>query len=177
MTSSQVYYERAQLLKRLFRTGRKRGHPPVPTLDRLVKLMKQGSAEHGFLACLYFAGANADHPYLLRNKEIAIGISVLPEDAEKSGLCKRHPNQQEVVFVLRGSMLLQLHQRRRTVGKVLGKGDVVIIKKGQCHRILPYAPPSNEAVYLFAKTNPAAEPREDNCHCFTLGRKHRPISK
>ncbi|MBN1561380.1 cupin domain-containing protein [candidate division KSB1 bacterium] len=130
-------------------------------LDPLVKLMKEKSREHPILSSFYFAGGLQVHPYFLWNDRFAIGIAVLPEDSAKAGRPKQHPQQTEVLFVLDGKIRLNLKNEVNVEEKVLSAGDVFVIAKGSCHWIEPVK--STDAVYVFAKTRPLAEPREEDC--------------
>lgn len=87
-----------------------------------------------------------------------MGIAVLPEDAAKAGLWKKHPHQQEVIFVLQGALRLIIDDRPEDV---VGEGELRVIEKGQCHRIVPAE--DEHGVYLFCKTNPAKEIMAENC--------------
>ena len=120
----------------MMRTDGKDGLTAIP-LDCLVSLMKERSAQQSFLSSLYFAGAEGDHPYFVKNERIAVGLSVLPEDRAKTELTKKHPHQQEVIFVLHGELILEVDENGTAVQKRLGVGSVSVIEKGQCHRILP----------------------------------------
>jgi hypothetical protein len=61
------------------------------SLENLVGLMRRESQLQPDLSSLYFAGADVDHPFFLENDRLALGISVLPEDAEKAGQVKQRP--------------------------------------------------------------------------------------
>jgi mannose-6-phosphate isomerase-like protein (cupin superfamily) len=159
---SRDYVDRERLLREAFSVNDE-GTPnygPVP-LARLVALMKRESVSNGALSCMYFAGAREDHPYFLATDRLAIGISVLPEDSEKAGVSKRHPNQREVIFVASGRLRLELQESGSRVERVLDAGDVVVIHPGQCHRVTPVD--TGDACYLFVKTDPAREPTEEPC--------------
>jgi mannose-6-phosphate isomerase-like protein (cupin superfamily) len=159
---SDKHRERENLLRSVFM---KDGLSNGITLDDLVSHMKESSIRNKYLSSLYFAGADVDHPFFLNNKKIAIGLSVLPEDSEKAGVAKLHPYQNEVIFVLTGSLMLEFEEEGKTIRKVMNEGDVHIIPAKQCHRVL-YIEKKN-AVYLFVKTNPAEEPREELCDIFS----------
>jgi mannose-6-phosphate isomerase-like protein (cupin superfamily) len=156
------YAERKKLVRDAF-TMDASGSPtngPIP-LHRLVELMKVRSAGSSFLSSLYFAGAEGDHPYFLKTDSLAIGIAVLPEDNPKASRSKQHPHQTEVLFVLDGRINLEREIAGRTVTKILRRGDVEMISPGQCHRVTSVD--NENACYLFAKSNPAQEPREEDC--------------
>jgi len=131
------------------------------SLEHLISAMKEGSKRDSFLSSIYFAGAEEDHSFFLKNDKVAIGLSVLPEDAHKAGLSKRHPHQQEVIVVLNGSLLLEVEHEGRKLEKMLQEGDMFVIGKDACHRIAPIA--GKAATYLFVKTNPTQEPRGLDC--------------
>ena len=154
----EKYLERTRLLVEAFRRGGQAG----VALGDLVAVMKEASASKDYLSSLYFAGAEGDHPYFLRNDRVAIGIAVLPEDAAKAGLRKRHPHQTEVIFVLDGVLRLEVATAGgQPVRRDLAQGDVYVIEPGACHRITPVE--GREAAFLFVKTNPAQEPRGEDC--------------
>ena len=154
----EKYIERTAVLLEAFRRG---GGPEV-ALGDLVAVMKEESGSKGYLSSLYFAGAEGDHPYFLKNDRVAMGLAVLPEDAEKAGLRKRHPHQTEVIFVLDGTVRLEVAKNRgRQVQIDLAQGDVYVIEPGECHRITPVD--GQDAAFLFVKTNPAEEPRGQDC--------------
>ena len=152
------YLERTRLLVEAFRRGGQTG----VALGDLVAVMKEESASKDYLSSLYFAGAEGDHPYFLRNDRVAMGLAVLPEDADKAGLRKRHPHQTEVIVVLDGTLRLEVTKNSgQPVQCVLAQGDVYVIEPGECHRILPVE--GQDAAFLFIKTNPAQEPRGEDC--------------
>lgn len=147
-----MYGERARLVLDAFRDGL--------TLDRLVRLMKDRSAQWPKLSSLYFVGADRDHPFFMRTDRMAIGLSVLPEDEPKSSTPKRHPHQHEVVFVLDGSLRVEILKKGRWHTNDLAAGQVKTIYPNECHRIVSGG---QQAVFLFVKTLPAEEPRELTC--------------
>ena len=152
---SKLFAQREMLLRGLF-PGR------GVMLDRLLEEMrKRGSTNRDF-SYLYFAGAELDHPFFLRNDKVAVGISVLPQDAEKASISKRHPHQKEVLFILEGSLRLEIEEDGKLRGELLREGDVFVIQPGQCHRILPVD--GQSGAFLFVKTQPAREPRGEACH-------------
>ena len=139
-----------------------RSEEPGVSLGDLVALMKEGSAAKGYLSSLYFASAEGDHPYFLKNDRVAMGLAVLPEDAEKAGLSKRHPHQKEVIIVLDGTLHLKVvKQSGERVEIDLCQGELYVIEEGECHRITPVR--DQNAAFLFVKTNPAQEPRGEEC--------------
>lgn len=131
------------------------------SLEKLILFMKDKSKSEEYLSSIYFAGKEGDHPYFLQNDKIAIGLSVLPEDAKKSGKRKSHPHQEEAIIVLNGSILLEIDKNGKATQKVLNQGDMFVINKSQCHHILPID--DKDAAYIFVKTNPAEEPRAIDC--------------
>ena len=96
-------------------------------LQVLVALMKKRSHLHPELSSLYFAGAFEDHKYFLKTNRVAVGLAVLPEDAAKAGLWKRHPHQQEAIFVLEGSIRLIIENKPE---EVVAAGSCGLSKKG-----------------------------------------------
>ena len=156
--AAELYRQRKALLEEAFRLS---DPSPAVGLPQLADLIREQAARFPQLTSLYFAGADADHPYFLQNSRVAIGISVLPEDAPKAGVAKRHPHQQEVIIVLEGEILLQLHQAAEAVTRKLGAGELRVIARDQCHCIQPVD--GQKAVYMFIKTNPAVEPRGVKC--------------
>jgi mannose-6-phosphate isomerase-like protein (cupin superfamily) len=159
---SERYREREKLLRDAFSYSRSAedGAGSV-LLECLVSLMKERSREKGFLSSLYFAGAEDDHPFFFKNTKIAVGISVLPEDAAKAGISKSHRHQEETIFVLRGALHLETEEDGTTIERLLQEGQMHVIKKHQCHRVLPVS--GTEAVYMFVKTNPDLSPRSESC--------------
>lgn len=154
----EKYVEREKVLNEASRRGGEQG----VSLGDLVALMKEGSASKSYLSSLYFAGAEGDHPYFLKNDRVAMGLAVLPEDAEKAGLSKRHPHQKEVIIVLDGVLHLEVvKQSGERVELDLTQGDLYVIEEGECHRITPVD--GKDAAFLFVKTNPAQEPRGEDC--------------
>lgn len=156
----EQYTERENLIKEAFFQNGENAQGPLD-LDFLISLMKLKSRDKQYLSSLYFAGGILDHPFMLQNDSIAIGLSVLPEDAEKAGLSKKHPHQEEVIIVLNGSILLEVMELGQHQKIVLNSGDLHVIKKGQCHRIFPID--NKDAAFLFVKTNPSLEPRGEDC--------------
>jgi mannose-6-phosphate isomerase-like protein (cupin superfamily) len=150
---SQAYIEREALLRTMFREA---DCGPV-ALARLLALMRERHQ-----SSLYFAGAEGDHPFFLQNDRIGLGLSVLPEDAAKAGLQKRHPHQDELIFVLDGALCLRIEKQGATVERVLRQGEVAWIRKGQCHCIEPL--PDRKGAFLFVKTHPDREPRSESCN-------------
>ena len=135
----EQFIEREKLLREAFSLSQDSENVLTPiSLDLLVSLMRQRSQGKRFLSSIYFAGAEGDHPYFLKNDKFALGISVLPEDAPKAGISKCHPHQQEAIFVLNGTLCLEIKDSGKAVEKVLKGGDVYVIKKGQCHVYCQY---------------------------------------
>ena len=131
-------------------------------LDDLLREMRSASVQAPFLSSLYFSGADVDHPFFLKSDDIALGLAVLPQDAEKAGQAKRHPHQTEVIFVLDGSLRLLYQSHDKTEARVLKRGDYFAISKNVCHWVEPVE--GVEAAYLFVKTAPARQPREEDCN-------------
>jgi quercetin dioxygenase-like cupin family protein len=131
------------------------------SLDQLITLMKERSTSKPYLSSIYFAGADVDHPYFLKNDKLAIGISVLPEDAEKAGKRRRHPHQIEIIVVLHGRLCLHLFERNQERSCDLNEGDNYVIEKNVCHWITAIL--NQHSAYMFFKTNPAKEPRGVEC--------------
>lgn len=162
MPDENRYVSRQQLLEQA--CGQENPEPGTRaalSLDGLIAAMKEGSKADDYLACLYFAGADVDHPFFLKNDAVAIGVSVLPQDAAKAGLRKRHPHQVEVIFVLKGQVRLYLEQDGRMQPKTVQQGEHYVIGKNKCHWIEPEN--SGDAAYLFVKTNPDVPPRSTPC--------------
>jgi len=161
LLEEEQYRDREALVRDAW--SKSRGEPSAPAvrLDDLIGLMRERSETKPHLSCMYFAGADVDHPYFLKDEMLAIGLAVLPEDCEKAGQHKRHPHQVEVIFVLRGKVDLHLSEGNKAVDKVLEAGDYDVISKGVCHWITQHG--ADEAAYLFVKTNPAKEPRSQTC--------------
>ena len=161
-STAQQQKEREKLVREAFSPdeGDSERRPAV-SLQRLVSLMKERSQTKGYLSSIYFAGAYVDHPFFLKNDRIAVGIATLPEDAEKAGRRKRHPHQQEVIFVLDGRLRLEVDEGGEVAEKLLQQGDVFLIPPGQCHRI--QADDELDAPDMFVKTNPPLEPRSEDC--------------
>ncbi|HEX7186045.1 MAG TPA: cupin domain-containing protein [Thermoanaerobaculia bacterium] len=130
-------------------------------LDRLLSLMRREGEANKNLASLYFAGADVDHPFFLKNDKVAVGLSVLPQDSEKAGISKRHPHQKEVLFILDGSLQLEIDSGGEARRELLREGDVFLIPEGQCHRIRPAG--DQPGAFLFVKTRPARQPRGEVC--------------
>ncbi|TVL95569.1 MAG: hypothetical protein CV087_24240 [Candidatus Brocadia sp. WS118] len=158
------YTERKKLLEDALSISRKPGETfSAVNLDTLRSLMKSRSKTHTYLSSIYFAGSFNDHPYFINNDKFAIGIAVLPEDEKKAGNWKKHPHQEEVITVVEGSLNLEIKKDDKTVENILKEGDVKIIEKNQCHRVLPIENGNNHAIYIFLKTNPSKEPRGEDC--------------
>src|SRR5208283_2293893 len=159
-SADEQYRARERLLNDAFTGSRGRGDGFMTiSLDYLVSLMKERSREENFLSSIYFAGAEGDHPYFLKNERVAVGLSALPEDRAKTEIWKRHPKQQEVIFVLNGAIWLEIED---AAPEKLEAGTMQAIEKGQCHRISPVN--NQDATFLFVKTNPAEDPKEEHCH-------------
>jgi quercetin dioxygenase-like cupin family protein len=123
--------------------------------------MRERSLSKPYLSSLYFAGADVDHPFFLKNETVAIGISVLPEDAEKAGKRKCHPHQVELIVVLLGALSLHTVEGNQKRSYDLKKGAEFVIGKGVCHWITAVS--DEPSAYLFVKTNPAQQPRGIDC--------------
>jgi mannose-6-phosphate isomerase-like protein (cupin superfamily) len=161
---SEKYKQREDLIKTVFFESKNKDFPPTISLDVLISIMKERCKIHNYLSSLYFAGNNPDyhHPYFLKNDNIAIGLSILPEDIEKTSNYKHHPHQTEIIFVISGSIIIEYDYKIKHGPVILEEGDHFIIEKGQCHMILPAD--ENNAVFLFVKTNPNKEPRGKSCN-------------
>jgi len=160
--AEEDYIQRQILLEKAWRQGRQEpGSRAAACLSHLVSIMKEESKRKGYLSSIYFAGADVDHPYFLKNEQVAIGLAVLPEDAEKAGQPKRHRHQVEVIFVLEGALDLHMNMEDGAQRIPLEKGEHHVIERNKCHWVTPRA--GADAVYLFVKTNPAMEPREEPC--------------
>jgi mannose-6-phosphate isomerase-like protein (cupin superfamily) len=157
-----LYAARSELLKAALGPG------GSLRLDRLLASMKERGSADRRLASLYFAGAEVDHSYFLENDRIAVGLSVLPQDAEKAALCKRHPHQKEVLFVLEGALRLEVDEGGERRSFLMREGDVHEIREGQCHRVLPAE--GQPGAFLFVKTRPVKEPRAEACELPDQGR-------
>ena len=108
-SKNHKFVEREKLLRDAFIQSQVSGEDNSSIrLDKLVSLMKTRSKYSEFLSSIYFAGGEGDHPYFLLNDNVALGLSVLPEDAEKAGKTKRHPHQYEVLVVIDGSIKLEI---------------------------------------------------------------------
>lgn len=152
------------MLRRLWEANRSHGGDTgLIKLKDLLREMRSEAKNCAGLASLYFAGADLDHPYFLRNKRIAVGLAVLPEGADKAKAAKRHPHQTEVLVVLEGSLRLFCRVGAKINEQILKRGDHFVIPKNTCHWVEPVD--GGDAAYLFLKTNPAEEPREEPCSC------------
>lgn len=152
---------RQRILEDVWHSSHKGGADyPRVDLDALVARLKESCKGRPFLSSFYFAGADVDHPYFLKNQAIAVGLAVLPEGAEKASHPKRHPHQVEVIFILQGSICLFWGKEAEHQNHVLIEGDYHVIEKGVRHWITPHE--GDHAVYVFVKTNPADEPRSEN---------------
>ena len=123
--------------------------------------MKKESKYDSFLSSIYFAGKESDHPYFLQNDNVAIGISVLPEDSQKAAICKAHPHQDEIIIVLNGNILIEMKINDKNIEKSLQIGEKYIIDKNVCHRISSIN--NEDAAFIFIKSNPAQLPRSIPC--------------
>jgi len=152
-TEKELFDERRQLVEDAFAAGM--------TLKGLAGLMRNRSRENPLLSSLYFAGAEHDHPYFLDTDQLAAGISVLPEDEPKSSIAKRHPHQNEVIFALDGEVNLEVLKNGGWEQCRLAAGQVKIVPPGVCHRIT--SKEKQQSAFLFIKTQPMKEPREEFC--------------
>jgi quercetin dioxygenase-like cupin family protein len=158
---NERYLERKSLLECVWERIPAGEGLPALSLDQLIALMKERSASKSYLSSIYFAGADIDHPFFLKNDKVAIGIAVLPEDAEKAGKRKRHPHQVEIGVVLRGKLCLHMLEKNQERSCDLKEGDEYVIQRDVCHWIT--AIPNTPSAFLFLKTNPAQEPRGVDC--------------
>lgn len=157
-----AFKERTNLLEEVFKRSQKDFDNTNPLqLESLISAMKEKSKVNKYLSSIYFAGKDGDHPYSIQNDKIAVGISVLPEDKEKSYVSKYHEHQQEIIVVIDGTILLELKTENGISENVLNQGDVFVIEKKQCHRISSVK--DQDAAFMFIKTNPAHEPRSNDC--------------
>jgi mannose-6-phosphate isomerase-like protein (cupin superfamily) len=157
--TAAAYARRAELIENAWRK-RSANDSKLASLklSALVAAMKQSSATATPSTSMYFAGADVDHPYFLQSDALGFGIAVLPEDAAKAKLRKRHPHQVEVIFVLEGALTLHIED---SAPAVLQKGDHYVIPKNVCHWITPHE--NKAGAFAFVKTNPAQEPRGVSC--------------
>ncbi len=153
-----AYERRAFLLKNAWEKTSTESALRALNLRGLITAMKQSSGSDTPSTSMYFAGADVDHPFFLKSDVLAIGIAVLPEDAEKAKAPKRHPHQVEVIFVLDGGLDLHLEGR---LPITLRTNDHYVIEKNVCHWVTPLA--HEPGAFLFVKTNPAQEPRGISC--------------
>jgi mannose-6-phosphate isomerase-like protein (cupin superfamily) len=154
-----AYEFRKQLLESAWsRRSRSGSERPALTVPALAEAMRQSRHSAQPSTSLYFAGADVDHPYFLHSEALGIGIAVLPEDAEKAKVRKRHPHQAEVMFVLDGGLCLHIEGRPPLQ---LRKGEHYVIEKNVCHWVTPLE--NEPGVFAFVKTNPALEPRGVLC--------------
>jgi Arc/MetJ-type ribon-helix-helix transcriptional regulator len=161
---TEAYERRAQLIEAAWRKSlTAQSRFAALTLPALVEAMRESSQSAKSSTSLYFAGSDVDHPYFLKSDALGFGIAVLPEDAEKAKLRKRHPHQVEVIFVLDGALRLHIEANSPLL---LQKGDHYVVGKNVCHWITP---DENEpGVFVFVKTNPAQEPRGVSCDSTAL---------
>lgn len=130
-------------------------------LQKLISVMKRESSVHSYLSSLYFAGSDVDHPFFLENTKVAVGMAILPQDASKAGVPKRHPYQTEIIIVLKGSLCLHHDINGKRTEKILSENDHFVIANDTCHWVTCID--DSDAVYLFVKTNPSQEPRSESC--------------
>jgi quercetin dioxygenase-like cupin family protein len=159
-TNRVPYQKRATFLESISSTD-KAGYRQPLLLNKLVAAMKKAARFDASMSSLYFAGAIGDHPYFLKNDKFALGIAVMPEDREKAGVCKRHPHQQEFIIVLDGEIRVKVMSGKGYHDHIVQSGESIVIGKGKGHSVFPVN--DKKAVYLFLKSNPAIEPREEVC--------------
>jgi Arc/MetJ-type ribon-helix-helix transcriptional regulator/quercetin dioxygenase-like cupin family protein len=155
---TEAYHRRAKLLAEAWNNGATPAGLKALMLPALVAAMRQSHQTSHPSTSMYFAGADVDHPYFLQSDALGVGIAVLPEDAAKALVRKRHPHQVEVIFVLDGALRLHIEAEAPLV---LKKGNHFVIGENVCHWITPIE--NQPGVFVFVKTNPAQEPRGVSC--------------
>ena len=140
-------------------------------LQKLIAIMKKQSLTYPYLSSLYFAGSEVDHPFFLENTKVALGMSILPQDAAKAGAPKRHPYQTEIIIVLEGSLSLHHERDGKMAEKILNENEHFVIVRDSCHWVSSID--ESPAVYLFIKTNPSEEPRSRSCSVPTLKEENK----
>jgi hypothetical protein len=117
---------------------------------------------------VYLMGKRIDkyfHKFFLINDDIAIGLSVLPEDLEKASKPAWHPNSIEMVIVIEGKISFEILQTINNSAQIkrvfLSKGDYFIIQEQQCHRVSKLL--SKKAAFIFIKTKPKSKGGSRKC--------------
>ncbi len=108
-------------------------------------------------SCIYLMGARVDHKWFLKSKDVALGISVLPEDINKSIKPGYHYSK-EVIVVTEGSIvieyLVEKNSKPEIITETLEQSCIKEVMENQCHRI--YSNPIQKSTFVFLKTKPHA---------------------
>ncbi len=113
-----------------------RDHEPTAiSLECLVSLMKERERTRVFSRRSILQGRKVITPTFLRMTKLPSVCRFCP-GIPKTEITKKHPKQQEVIFVLNGTLLLEVEENGTVVSRRLEAGAVSVIERGQCHRIL-----------------------------------------
>lgn len=106
-------------------------------------------------SCIYLMGARVDHKWFLKSKNVALGISVLPEDMNKS-IKPGYHHGKEVIVVTEGSIVIEYlveeNSKPKLITESLEELGIKEVIENQCHRI--YSHPNQKATFVFLKTAP-----------------------
>ena len=126
-------------------------------LDTLLSLMREKRE-----SALYTCGKWKAHDYCLVSSDLAVAISVLPEDGPKAAKPGYHPGSTEVYIIFKGSLILESLEDGFLKDECLGQFDVKVILPGKCHRVRNEL--GREAASFIVKTNPKHEPDVARCN-------------
>ena len=120
----------------------------VPPIDRQIRRAAGSQPDATDFGSVQWVEREGDPP----GAEMTIGVAVF--DAAKSNIEHIHPNCEEAVYVLEGSVEHTLAGQRTT----LHAGDLIIVPRGVPHRLLNESQASARCYIVFSSPDRKFEP-------------------
>jgi quercetin dioxygenase-like cupin family protein len=112
----------------------------VPPIEQQVRRNAGSSAERTDFGSVHWVSREGDPP----GAEMTVGVAVF--DAGKSNVEHTHPNCEEVVYVLEGSVEHTLGTQRTT----LQAGDLIVVPRNVPHRLINTSDAAVRAYIVFS---------------------------
>jgi quercetin dioxygenase-like cupin family protein len=120
----------------------------VPPIDQQIRRGAGGDADATDFGSVAWVSREGDPP----GAEMTIGVAVF--DAGKSNAEHVHPNCEEAVYVLEGSVEHTLGDQRAT----LRAGDLIVVPRGVAHRLINTAAAAARCYIVFSSPDRQFEP-------------------
>ena len=120
----------------------------VPPIDQQIRRDAGANADAADFGSVAWVSREGDPP----GAEMTIGVAVF--DAGKSNVEHVHPNCEEAVYVLEGSVEHTLGDQRTT----LHAGDLIVVPRGVPHRLINTTDGSARCFIVFSSPDRQFEP-------------------